>query len=261
MKCTNAIKFHRKSGGAWWRDLQFHSPTSPSVLGTPSSLLEMESKLRRKCSRRDIVCPAKRRQKVIQRIFIAHIDSGNVQAPFVPVPGEQIIVPNRSVKKIPRRNPGGIVVIIPGARGRDAEQSRPILGSRARCRQWRSQTCLNIPARQPRFELLIGGQAAKVHRRLSIQQSRRRSARAVWIVGERVVARCRAGNHSAIKPPVEADPRAAMKGQLILHVGRLVEPFVVIDAERQSSPADRGAGSCNLRRKEPSRHRRHHHKR
>ena len=26
MKCTNAIKFHRKSGGAQWRDLQFYGP-------------------------------------------------------------------------------------------------------------------------------------------------------------------------------------------------------------------------------------------
>ena len=26
MKCTNAIKFHRKSGGAQWRDLQFCGP-------------------------------------------------------------------------------------------------------------------------------------------------------------------------------------------------------------------------------------------
>jgi hypothetical protein len=26
MKCTNATKFHRKSGGAEWRDLQFKGP-------------------------------------------------------------------------------------------------------------------------------------------------------------------------------------------------------------------------------------------
>jgi hypothetical protein len=26
MKCTNANKFHRKSGGAQWRDLQFNGP-------------------------------------------------------------------------------------------------------------------------------------------------------------------------------------------------------------------------------------------
>ena len=26
MKCTNATKFNRKSGGAKWRDLQFYEP-------------------------------------------------------------------------------------------------------------------------------------------------------------------------------------------------------------------------------------------
>jgi hypothetical protein len=26
MQCTNAAKFHRKSGGAQWRDLQFRGP-------------------------------------------------------------------------------------------------------------------------------------------------------------------------------------------------------------------------------------------
>ena len=49
-----------------------------------------------------------------------------------------------------------------------------------------------------------------------------------------------------------------MERQLVLHVRRLVEPLIVIDAERQSRLADRGPGSGNLRRKEASGNRRHH---
>ena len=52
-----------------------------------------------------------------------------------------------------------------------------------------------------------------------------------------------------------------MKRQLILHVRRLVEPFIMIDAEGQSGLPDRGPGSGNLRRKEASGHRGHHDKR
>jgi hypothetical protein len=43
MKCIDAIKFHRKSGGAQPRDLQFHGPVLEMFFskgGTCSSLTE-----------------------------------------------------------------------------------------------------------------------------------------------------------------------------------------------------------------------------
>jgi hypothetical protein len=33
MKCTNATKFYRKSGGAKWRDLQFNGPPVEMFFG------------------------------------------------------------------------------------------------------------------------------------------------------------------------------------------------------------------------------------
>jgi hypothetical protein len=39
MKCTNATKFYRKSGGAKWRDLLFLSATNQPSLKTPPSPL------------------------------------------------------------------------------------------------------------------------------------------------------------------------------------------------------------------------------
>jgi hypothetical protein len=44
-------------------------------------------------------------------------------------------------------------------------------------------------------------------------------------------ARSRAGHQAAVIPPVEADPRAVLPG-LVLQVSRLIELFIVIDAER-----------------------------
>jgi hypothetical protein len=52
-----------------------------------------------------------------------------------------------------------------------------------------------------------------------------------------------------------------VNGQLILHVRRLVEPFIMIDSERQSGLSHRGPSSGNLRREEASGHRGHHDKR
>ena len=82
-----------------------------------------------------------------------------------------------------------------------------------------------------------------------------------WIVGERVVARRRSGDQAAVVTPVEANPGAPVKGQLILHVRGLVESFIMIDPEGQSRLSHCGPGSSNLRREEASGHRGHHDKR
>ena len=52
-----------------------------------------------------------------------------------------------------------------------------------------------------------------------------------------------------------------MEGQLVLQVRRLIELFIMIDAEGISALADRGARPGNLRRKEASGDGRHHYER
>ncbi len=67
------------------------------------------------------------------------------------------------------------------------------------------------------------------------------------------VTRRVAGHQSAVVAPVEAEPWAALPG-LILQVGRLVEFFVVVNAERETGTGDRCARSADLRMEEARRH-------
>src|SRR5208282_1147036 len=72
------------------------------------------------------------------------------------------------------------------------------------------------------------------------------------------VARCVAGHQTAIVPPVEAQPWAALPG-LILKVGGLVELFVVVDAEGSPRSSHGRTSAANLRREETRRHAREDH--
>ena len=116
------------------------------------------------------------------------------------------------------------------------------------------------------LKLLICCQTTQVDSRLPIRQCHRRSAvdwiaQAVW-VGD-VIAGYRARNQPAVIPPIESYPwfKEMVSGHLVLNMRGLVEPFVMVDAERVSPLPHRRAGARGLRRKEARRHRRHHHKR
>src|ERR1700730_4232120 len=72
-----------------------------------------------------------------------------------------------------------------------------------------------------------------------------------------VVARgCRC-IEAAIVSPVEADPRAAFAGNLILNMGSLVEPLIMVDTERIPALSHGGSRTCALRREESCSHGRH----
>ena len=195
------------------------------------SNLKVKAEFRRQRTRRDIVRTAEGRKKVIECSLVRHIDPRHLQTPLEAIAIEEIVVTDRSVEQTPLLNAGGIMVIIAGARGRNPQQRRAVLRCQARRRQRRRWRCLEPSACQSCFELLVRGQAAKVHCRLAVQCCRRVGARAVWIVGEGVVAGRRSGYQAAVKAPVKADPRAAAEGKLVLDVCSLVEPFIVIDSE------------------------------
>jgi hypothetical protein len=59
-------------------------------------------------ARGDVVRATERRQKVVQRDFVGHVDYGEPQAPPIAVGAEQVVVTRREVEQIARRHaPGG----------------------------------------------------------------------------------------------------------------------------------------------------------
>lgn len=54
--------------------------------------LEMKADLRRESARRNVVRSTKRREEVVQRIFIGDIYSGQTQAPFVLIAVEEVVL-------------------------------------------------------------------------------------------------------------------------------------------------------------------------
>jgi len=47
MKCDNATKFHRKSGGAQWRDLQFSEPLLEMFFDSERNVIAARKPIRR----------------------------------------------------------------------------------------------------------------------------------------------------------------------------------------------------------------------
>jgi hypothetical protein len=66
-------------------------------------------------------------KKVIERSVVGQIDNASLQAPFVPVPMEQVVMSNRQIEKTARRDPRWIVVVILGPRRWNAYPRGPKL--------------------------------------------------------------------------------------------------------------------------------------
>jgi len=76
------------------------------------SSLEVKADLAGNGTRRYVVRAAKRREKVVQRIFISEVDDRQTSAPLMTIAVEQIIVTNGDVEHMPRGDTRRIVVII-----------------------------------------------------------------------------------------------------------------------------------------------------
>lgn len=55
---------------------------------------------------------AEGREKVVERVVIGEINHRKLNAPFVSVAVEEVVVADRKIKQVPRRDPRWIVVII-----------------------------------------------------------------------------------------------------------------------------------------------------
>ena len=117
----------------------------------------MESQLRRQRPRRHKMGSAESRQEVIQRRFVSHVDRRQLQAPFITVAFEQVVMPKREIKQVARRDPRGIVVVVLGVRRRHSYAVRSKLRCQARGRGQRSRrSCMHSIACKSGFKLLIG---------------------------------------------------------------------------------------------------------
>ncbi len=132
--------------------------------------LEVERHLRRNRSRRHIMCSAKRRKEVVERVLVRQVDCGELETHFVLIATEQVVMSDRNIEKTPRRDARRVVVVVLRTRCRYLQEGRSELGSRAnvsgtdRGANWICCTrrcCMDRTAKQSGLELLIRAQARK----------------------------------------------------------------------------------------------------
>jgi hypothetical protein len=84
---------------------------------TGERLLEVEPNLSGERTRRDIVRAAEGGEKIVQRHLVRQVNRRQPQAPLVVLTAEEVVVPHAEIKKVSRRNPLRIVIVIffPGA--------------------------------------------------------------------------------------------------------------------------------------------------
>src|SRR5207248_1109888 len=162
--------------------------------------------------------------------------------PFIAVSAEQVVVANGNVEQVARSDAGGMVIVILRSRSWNLYHVRRELRSEAGRRQGYERRRLHASASEPSLELLVGGESGQGNGRLSVQSCGLRA------VVERIrsIARHRTCHHATIVAPVEADPWTALPRRLVLQMGRLVEGFVVVDAEGIAVLTDRHAQSAGL---------------
>jgi hypothetical protein len=91
-----------------------------SAIQQCESTLEMKSEFRRQRPWRDVMRAAEGRQKVVKRVLVRHIHSRHLETPLVAITIEEVVLSDGGVKEIPLSNSGRIMVVIAGARGRNA---------------------------------------------------------------------------------------------------------------------------------------------
>src|SRR5213596_676598 len=150
---------------------------------------------------------------------------------------KKVVISHRNVEEMTRGDAWRIFVVVFRPWSWDAHQS----GSELSCWAWRWQSCrwsrVCAAAEQARLELLVGSEPAGSE----IQRPTVRDGR----------CSC---HQATVVSPIEAEPRPVFP-RLVLYVSRLVELFVVIDAEwgdiASATPRRDSAGSSKLQVEKP----------
>ena len=72
----------------------------------------MQAYLRAHRTRRNVVCSAECRQKVIKSVIVGQIDCGQLNADFVSVTVKQVVVSDGNIEKIPGDDTGWILIVV-----------------------------------------------------------------------------------------------------------------------------------------------------
>lgn len=210
-------------------------------------------------SRGDVVRSRKRRKEVIESVLVGQVDSSNPKADLAFIAMEEVVFTKCDVEQTALLNAGRIVIVVFCSWGGNVEQRRSELGCKANAAGYRAcRRCFYTTAGEAGLKLLIGREAGEVNRRLAVDRQRisivvegEVRASAIGIGG--VVAGSCACHESTVVAPVEAEPGALAEGQVVLQVGGLVEPLVVVDAERGIRAGSSGVAptppTCGLKKR------------
>src|SRR5271167_77401 len=229
----------------------------------------MEAQLKGFGARRDVVRSAESGKEVVQRGFVRKVDHGEPQTPLVTVSVEEIVLSHAGVKQAARRDALRIVVVVlfPWRRHLEVYGSQPGRIARGKCRSKGAWSGKLDVASEPGLKLLISSQGQpsdaiyqghlvwpEVGIGVCSPSCNRCCSRACCGCSE---TRQRASDEAAVISPIERDPRQALK-RLVLHMCRLVEDLVMVDAEHAVPHRDNRYPS-DLRQEESCRHAGHGH--
>ena len=123
----------------------------------------MEPKLCRVGSRRNKMSSGEGGKKVIERRLIGDVDGVELQAPFVSVAVEDIVMPYGHIKEMARCNPRWIVVVIFCARRGNRDPCGPQLRGCTACKR-RPQRGKDVATEQTSLHLLISSEDGQINR-------------------------------------------------------------------------------------------------
>src|SRR5271156_4885830 len=103
------------------------------------------------------MCPAERREEVVQRVVVCQIDHCEAQTPPIAVTSEQIVVADSQVKQAARRDARRVLVVVFGPRSWHPRQRRAKLRCQACKRQSGCRCRRDAVASEPSLKLLVGG--------------------------------------------------------------------------------------------------------
>lgn len=130
--------------------------------------LEVETQLGCQGTRCHVVCTAKRRQEVIKCVLVRDVNRRQLQAHFVLVPVEQIVVSYRHVEEAPWGDALRIVVVVLLVGCWNTNETRSELCAQTRVRKRLERCCVRTVTSEPGLELLVSGQGRSGNR---IQES------------------------------------------------------------------------------------------
>ncbi len=211
--------------------------------------LKVKPELSRQRARRYVMRATEGGQEVIQHIIVGDIDGGELKTPLVAVAVENVVVTHGDIEEISRCDTRWIVIVVLGSiRWNVHETGSDWRVARRGQRSGRSRA--DAVASETGLGLLIGAERVsedvlQKDSWLPVNCGRLRA-----VVGSSdPIARCIPGHETAVVAPIEAEPWAARPG-LVLQVGRLVELFVVVDAEHSTGGQGSGPSTADLRCKE-----------